>query len=142
MKENIKILIVDDDSHILHALEEILTIQGYSVFTAGNGAEGIKKISLTKPDLIITDINMPDMEGMEFLRMLKVKKYSTPIIVMSGEAVGMKFMESARILGAAGTLKKPFSQYDYHILILHHWMKFLILIFLFHWKPRILEVET
>ena len=64
-----KILVVDDQSNILEIISLLLQKEGYEVSTANNGKEGIKELHRTRPDLVLTDISMPDMDGIEFLRM-------------------------------------------------------------------------
>jgi CheY-like chemotaxis protein len=103
-----KILIVDDDEKVLQVMKDILEPGSYDVYTAQNGKDGLEQITRVEPDLVITDIVMPDMEGMEFISTLSKRKRGIPIIVMSGNVIGMKFLESARIFGAKATLTKPF----------------------------------
>jgi len=104
-----KILVVDDEPAIIDLVHSILADNGYEVTGAKDGREGLKVFESTNPDLVITDIVMPDMEGIEFMRNLVKKRKGLPIIVMSGNAVGTKFLETARIFGARATLRKPFT---------------------------------
>lgn len=104
-----KILVVDDESSISDLVRSILTEKKYEVTTAKDGREGLKVFDSAHPDLVITDIVMPDMEGIEFIRSLVKKKKDLPIIVMSGNAVGTKFLKTARTLGAQAALRKPFT---------------------------------
>ena len=104
-----KILVVDDESSITDLVYSILTEKGYEVTTAKDGKEGLKVFESVKPDLVITDIVMPDMEGIEFMRSLVKMRKGLPIIVMSGNVLGAKFLETARIFGAQATLRKPFA---------------------------------
>ncbi|MBI9108384.1 MAG: response regulator [Spirochaetales bacterium] len=105
----IKILVVDDVPMIREAISVLLEEKGYETRTAKNGREGMKVFSSYQPDLVLTDIVMPDMEGIEFLRTLREKDKKLPIIVMSGNYVGEDFLKPALLLGAAAFLKKPFS---------------------------------
>ena len=107
-----KILVVDDESTVTDLISLILTEEGYEVSTAQNGKEGLKQFESVGPDLIITDIIMPDMEGIEFIKALVKKKKNIPIIVMSGNIIGTKFLKSARLFGAKATLTKPFTTQD------------------------------
>lgn len=66
-----KLLIVDDEVAILEALTDILSVEGYEVATAANGAEGLKRAGEERPDLILLDLMMPVMDGQEMLRRLK-----------------------------------------------------------------------
>ena len=109
MVEDTKILIVDDDDEILASLKDILEDNGFTVITAHNGKEGIKKYESEKPRLIITDITMPDMEGIELIRTLSKKGDKVPIIVMSGHVVGRQFLQAALRFGAVDKLTKPFT---------------------------------
>ncbi len=104
-----KILVVDDESSITDLVYSILTEKGYEVTTAKDGKEGLKVFESVKPDLVITDIVMPDMEGIEFMRSLVKMRKGLPVIVMSGNVLGTKFLETARIFGAQATLRKPFA---------------------------------
>ena len=108
-KEISKILIVDDEPFMIDMMLLILTELGYEVSTAGNGKEGLRILESVQPDLVITDIVMPDMEGIEFLRALAKERKNLPVIVMSGHAIGMKFLNSAHAFGAKATLQKPFT---------------------------------
>ena len=109
MAVNPKILIVDDDRKILGATKDILAPKGYTVRTAGNGKEGLAAVDEEEPDLVITDISMPDMEGIEFIRKLAQRKLNIPIIAMSGNPIGKQFMQAAVLFGAVDTLSKPFT---------------------------------
>ena len=66
-----KILIIDDDERICTSLQDILEQEGYILSTANNGKEGLKQCERYNPDLIITDIIMPDMEGIELIRAIR-----------------------------------------------------------------------
>ena len=104
-----KILVVDDEVKIREAISVLLEEKGYAVRTAENGRAGIKELDGYDPDLVITDISMPDMEGIEFLKTIRKHRKALPVIVMSGNAVGQQFLRAASLFGATATLKKPFS---------------------------------
>ena len=104
-----KILIVDDDREILGAIDDILASKGYTIFTAGNGIEGLAAVDNETPDLVITDISMPDMEGIEFIKKLAQRKLHIPVIAMSGNPIGKRFMQATVLFGAIDTLSKPFT---------------------------------
>ena len=108
-KEISKILVVDDEALIIDMMLILLTALGYEVSTAGDGNEGLRTLESAQPDLVITDICMPDMEGIEFIRTLTKRRKSLPVIVMSGHMIGMKFLNSVRAFGAKAILQKPFT---------------------------------
>ena len=110
MHEKIKkILVVDDEESITRLMKSMLSAYGYEAVLAGNGKQGLELYKTEKPDLIITDIIMPDMEGIELIRILRKIDKKLPIIVMSGDPTGKKFLKTASLLGAHSTLNKPFS---------------------------------
>ena len=108
MKEK-TVLIIDDDEKVLEAIKDVLETDSYVVRTASDGASGIRCFDADPPDLVITDINMPDVEGIELIRTLAKRDRKVPVIAMSGDPVGSKFLKAARLLGAVDTLLKPFS---------------------------------
>ena len=104
-----KILVVDDEPSINALVSRLLKSKGYEVCVAENGREALNRFDEDKPDLVITDIVMPDMEGIELISKLSKRNRSVPIIVMSGNIIGMNFLKTAKILGAKATLTKPFA---------------------------------
>ncbi len=112
MNQAKRILIIDDDEKIRTSLQDILEQQGYVLNVAGNGNEGLRQCESVRPDLILTDIIMPDMEGIELIMALRKRLKKIPIIAMSGDIVGQKFLRAAQLLGAVDTLLKPFSARD------------------------------
>lgn len=106
-----QILLIDDDEAVRDMLRETLLHFGHSVIEARNGDEGLKLFSAAKPDLLITDIVMPEKEGLGLL--LELRKQSPPVKVIAisggGRAPGMDYLRIAQLLGAAKVLAKPFS---------------------------------
>jgi two-component system chemotaxis response regulator CheY len=103
------ILILDDSPAMVMNLAQILSKAGYEVATANNGKEGIAELNGgLKPTVILTDINMPEMDGIEFIKEARKSAATkfTPIIVLSGDADGRK-RDEARAAGASGWLQKP-----------------------------------
>ncbi len=82
-----KILILEDDQSILEMLEEILASEGYEVYTSMNGVEGISTLESITPDLILTDVSMPMMDGFDFGKRLLLHPIwkNIPILAMSAE---------------------------------------------------------
>lgn len=105
-----KILAVDDSVSIRKSITFILGQEGYEVTEAVDGVDGLKKAEEDKFGLIITDINMPNMDGIQFTRELRQNpKYKfTPIIVLTTENQDSK-MQEGKGAGATGWIVKPFS---------------------------------
>jgi CheY-like chemotaxis protein len=104
-----KVLVVDDESAIIELIRLILTEEGYDVHTAKDGREGIRLFNQIDPDIVLTDIVMPDMEGIEFIQTIAKMKKGLPIIAMSGNVMGKGFLKAAHLLGAMRVLHKPFT---------------------------------
>ena len=105
-----KILAVDDEAHILHVVSLKLRNAGFDVLTAQDGQEALEAALAEKPDLIITDYQMPRMSGMEFCKALREHEDAgnVPIILLTARG----FDVEADDLAAAGivdVLEKPFS---------------------------------
>lgn len=103
-----KILFVDDEKLITNALEDYLDGSKYQILSANNGMDGLHTFIEKKPDLVITDLIMPDMEGLEFIRKLLGINKKLPIIVVSGNTLGVAYLETACVLGAKAKFTKPF----------------------------------
>jgi putative nucleotidyltransferase with HDIG domain len=101
-----RILVVDDSELIRSILAERLTIEGYSCMTAGNGREALDLFYRGKFSLIISDIRMPEMDGLELLRRVKVSNPSMHVIIISAYAEFDMAVEAIR-LGAYDFLLKP-----------------------------------
>lgn len=107
-----KILIIDDDHHILLMIKKMLERAGYEVDLASNGNEGLELFKRIQADLVITDIIMPEKEGLETIREMKRMRPDLKIIAMSGggKISADNYLETAKIFGANRVLEKPFSQ--------------------------------
>ena len=79
------ILIVDDEPIIRQLFQRVLEHEGHTIITAGNGREGLEAVRLAVPDLILLDLNMPLMDGLTFLRLLRRHEEwsNVPVVVMS-----------------------------------------------------------
>jgi adenylate cyclase len=84
----LQILVVDDEPSIRESLGMLLLAAGYDVAEAENGAAAVSQLSRTVPDLIVTDINMPQMSGMELIAHVRSRYPPIPIVAMSGEYQG------------------------------------------------------
>src|SRR5207249_2011236 len=104
-----KILVVDDTPHNIKILDAVLTPRGYTVVAAGNGQEGLALVASERPDLILTDIVMPVMNGHEFCRQLRQDEATRllPVVMItaSGEQEKLAALES----GADDFIMKPFN---------------------------------
>ena len=105
-----RILIVDDDPRLLHVVSMYLTIEGYEVGTAADGEEGLAAIEVSRPDLVILDVMMPGMDGLEACRRIKRDPATRAIPVLMFTALSREDdIEAGRIAGADRFINKPFS---------------------------------
>lgn len=104
------ILVIDDEQLIRLQIRSALELEGYVVHEAANGNEGLARIAEAAPDVVITDILMPDKEGIETILELRRSHPKIRIIAISGGGrTGNKdFLRTAKHLGADRTLAKPF----------------------------------
>ena len=111
MNSPARILLIDDDPQMLGYLQEALQFAGYGVNTARNGLSGLESFRQQRPDLVLTDIVMPDMEGIALIRAIRELDASIPIVAMSGGGRGGQamYLEAATRLGANAALRKPFT---------------------------------
>ncbi len=108
------ILVIEDDIQTRMMLGKMLNGAGYNIVEAGNGKDGVKLFNEIPVDLVLTDIVMPEQEGIETIRMLKEAVPKVKIIAMSGGGrIGPEnYLSMARTLGAGQTLKKPIKRQD------------------------------
>ena len=104
-----KILAIDDTKTLLSLLSLTLRNAGHEVAEAENGEDGLTKFEQFKPDLVITDLNMPIMDGIEFTRNCRARAsgQDTPIIVLTTEN-GTEIKAEGRRAGASAWVVKPF----------------------------------
>jgi YesN/AraC family two-component response regulator len=108
-----KILVIDDEEQIRGLLKRLLKNKGHLVVTADNGAVGLKLLAQEVFDLVITDIFMPEKEGMETIIEIKREFPSVKILAVSGgDSQGCDYLPMARPLGADASLNKPFNNDD------------------------------
>ena len=82
MDKNKKVLVIDDDAHIRRIIQIKLKKKGYSVLTAKNGEEGLNLINAEKPDAVISDINMPKIDGVKLCKMCNELKIERPYLTI------------------------------------------------------------
>ena len=105
-----KIVLIDDDHEFRNMLQEGLEQAGFVIFPASDGLEGLECIQKNKPDLVITDIIMPEKEGVETILEIKNKYPDLKYIAMSGggRSKSEGYLIVAKSLGAVETFSKPF----------------------------------
>ena len=106
-----RVLLVDDDPLVRGTLHTVLARAGYDVEDADNGAKALDAYARQPYDVVITDLVMPDKEGLETIRELRSRYGDVRIIAISGGGVGNAdhYLQAALRLGAVRTLSKPFS---------------------------------
>nr|WP_298682186.1 response regulator [uncultured Dongia sp.] len=105
-------LVIEDDDLMRDLVAEILARAGYQVYQAVNGIDGMAQFTALLPDLVITDVFMPERDGIEVLRDSKAANLATRVVVISGGSpmlAHMDFLEVASKLGADAVVAKPFS---------------------------------
>ena len=105
-----KILVVDDEDDILHFLELVLREKGYEVVTASGGHEALTRAQLEAPDLVLLDIMMPQMDGWEVLKLLRVDEETAeiPVAMLSARTEARDRVQGLQE-GAIDYICKPFS---------------------------------
>jgi two-component system chemotaxis response regulator CheY len=103
------ILTVDDSPSIRQMIKVVLGPAGHTVIEAGDGAQGLEKAKASRPDLIITDLNMPVMNGIELIKALRALPAMTglPIVFLTTES-NDAIKQQAKAAGATGWITKPF----------------------------------
>lgn len=103
------VLIIDDDPEILALWSDVLASDGMSVLTAPSGVQGVKLARSNAVDVILTDVLMPDKDGIETLLEVKAQDATAKVVLVSGggRQVGMSMLQVADHLGADATLRKP-----------------------------------
>ena len=102
------ILVVDDSEAICRALRDLLTMSGYAVRTAPSGERALQILETASMDLVITDLKMSGISGIQLLKKIKEKTPSLPVVILTGFGDMDSVVEAMRS-GVADYLKKPFS---------------------------------
>ena len=103
------ILIIDDEAGIRALLRTVLEAAGYTVVEAANGRVGLDLYRLKPTDLVITDIAMPELNGLDLILALTRQFLHAKVIAISGVAREANGLDAAKLLGARRTFHKPFS---------------------------------
>ena len=105
-KTSATLLLIDDDEVVRASIAAYLEDSGFNILLAGNGLQGLEVFERERPDLVICDLRMPQVDGLELIRRINALEVSAPIIVVSGAGVMTDVVEALR-LGAADYLIKP-----------------------------------
>ena len=105
------VLLVEDEPIVSRFCSFILEQEGHSVVQVTNGREALIALEGAKFELVITDLVMPDMDGLELIRKISKPHPDLPIIAISGKFHGA-FLKAAQLLGAKASLPKPFTKED------------------------------
>lgn len=105
----VAILVIDDEPGFRQLGLAILERAGHEVFTAGSGCEGLRLFQECQPDIVVTDLCMPDIDGLKMIQELARLSPETRIIAMSGGGRdGTDVLKQAKATGASAVLQKPF----------------------------------
>jgi two-component system, sensor histidine kinase and response regulator len=105
-----KILVIDDETTVLKNVREILELENFQVIAAENGFAGLERVKDERPDLVICDVMMPQLDGFGFLEAIRADPATAdlPVILITGIR-DKAFLDRGRALGAIGHLFKPFT---------------------------------
>jgi len=104
----IKLLVVDDEKRFCNYLKDFFSSRGHKVFTATNAKDALALVEKEVPDLVLLDVNMPDMNGLEVLRLIKRDSPRTRVIMVTVNK-DEDTREKAKLFGADDFIKKPFT---------------------------------
>lgn len=118
MRINNRILVIDDEPDVVKMVQRVLLLEDYEVSTSTNGEQALAKLQETPFDLVITDIRMPGMNGLEVIHRVKEVDASIEIIVLSGYATLENAIEALKEGGAFHFVMKPLNDIDsfYHVI--------------------------
>ncbi len=116
MKNTITILVVDDEAMIRNLLEKILAKEGYKILLAKDGQEALDIISTKKVDIVISDMKMPRMNGLDLLKALKRDRPEIGVVIMTGYG-DTYTVKDALLLGADEYITKPFKSYEMLMIV-------------------------
>lgn len=118
----IKVLLVEDEATLAMIIQETLSTEGFDVIIAHNGVEGLKMLQHTKPDILVVDIMMPEMDGFEMVRRIRKTDSCTPVLFLTARSAVSDVVEGFEI-GGNDYLRKPFSMLELIVRIkslVHH----------------------
>ncbi|NJM15130.1 MAG: response regulator [Bacteroidales bacterium] len=111
--EKVKILVVEDDEQLMQTIESLLKLEGFEVHAATNGKIGFDQYMRCKPHLIVCDIMMPILSGLELFKKLQeeIENFATPFIFLTARAE-LQEIRQGMLLGADDYITKPFDNED------------------------------
>jgi DNA-binding response OmpR family regulator len=107
MPNFLNILVVDDDAPLLNAVELVLAKRGHEVIKVSNARNALRLMATLKVDVIVSDIIMPDMDGLAFVSEIRKRSKTIPVLMLSADT-DLETVKQAAKLGANGYLMKPF----------------------------------
>jgi DNA-binding response OmpR family regulator len=110
MADSQKILVVDDDEHILRSLVQYLELEDFEVISADNGPDALKKFAEFKPDLLVLDVMMPGMDGFQVLETIRADHETSkvPVLMLTARDQHADILKGYQ-MGASSYLVKPFN---------------------------------
>ena len=103
-----KILIIDDEQGIRNLLDTLLSRKGYDVVLADSGLKGLELFRRERPDVVVLDLKMPEMDGITVLKQIRILKPDQPVIILTGAGMPEK-EHQAHVLGVSEFVAKEFS---------------------------------
>ena len=109
-----RVLLIDDDMNVRNVVSKMLRRAGFAVVEGENGLRGVTLLKANPVDLVLTDMVMPVMDGIEFIKTARQLNPLLKVIAMSGggRTCNMDHLQAAREVGACATLQKPFTSRD------------------------------
>ena len=108
MSEKPKVLLIDDEQSIIETLSILLKKEGFEVLSALSGTEGIERFGEDRPDVVLTDVRMPKVSGVDVLEAIRERDPTTPVVLMTAQASLQSAIQAVN-LGATHYVQKPFS---------------------------------
>ncbi len=107
---NKKVLVVDDEPDTLELVKLVLESGGFKAYLANNGMDALAQIDEVKPDLVLLDIMMPDMDGWDVFRKIKEKNSHIPVAILTAKAQNIDKLLGLHVLKADDYITKPFGK--------------------------------
>ncbi|MBN2227418.1 MAG: response regulator [candidate division Zixibacteria bacterium] len=121
MKNSVSVLVVDDEAGVRSVLEQILQLKGYHVHGVGSGREALEYLKTYAVDLVLSDIVMPEISGLELLQVIKKQLPHVGVVIMTGHGDAYT-VKQALSLGADEYITKPFRGDEVALIIERvHW---------------------